>query len=317
MAARDPQADVILIGSSTALLYTPDVIRATFPLARDVWNLSYRAARPADRDIVMRFIAAKAHARRVIVLLDYFYSADPTLRATDFPGYFYDANPLNDLRIINASMPGALLSTLRSGEPFQTGAPVERRTARSFAQQYASSNTPDARAAWQAAIGRQRGTIDRPGRTRCRDLIPFEQQLLPAIRTLSKRGIAVDIFVPPYSPLMYYTFQDAPDHVQVAGRSFLEDQLLLRRCAVTETARLASVAVWAPDRDLGLIATIGNFKDPAHLAWTKQAQDTLKRIGDPKYRLTTDNVGDYVQRMRRLVVSYRLPDAQPKGDPAR
>jgi hypothetical protein len=310
MAARDPNADVIVVGSSTALLYTPDVIRATFPGSGDVWNLSYSGERPAARDSLLRLIATRAHSRRVIINLDYYYAADPALLNPNFPAFLYDSNPFNDLRIINARLPAVLFSTLRKGQPFATGKATEQRFETKFARQYAASRTPATRASWRAVIDRHRWEVDRPGSRRCSDFPAFEKQLIPAVRKMSERGIRVDILLPPYSPLMYYAFMDQARALPINGHSVLEDQLLLRRCAVTETANLPMVAVWAPDRDLSLITDIDNFRDPAHLAWDAKGQSTLKAVGDPKYRLTLDNVDDYVQRMRHTVVNFHIPDPQ-------
>ena len=315
MAARDKQADVIIVGASTAQLYTPDVIRATFPEARSVWNLSYRGVRPTDRDQLLRFLAEHANARRMIVMLDYFYSANPEIRSPEFPSFLYDTNPFNDLRVINSQLPGVMRSTFKSGAPFATGKPVEQRLIKNLAEQYATNSQPAVRDHWRTVIERRRRDVDRPAeRTSCSELVPLDKQLIPVVRELAARGVQVDIYLPPYSPLMYFMFVDDANHVPIAGSSFLEDQLLLRRCVVTETANIPLTAVWAPDRDLGLISNIDNFRDPAHLAWTGSAQATLKAIGNPSYRLTIDNIDAYVRNMRQFIVNYRLPAPEPKAN---
>lgn len=303
--AKSRDFDLVMAGSSTAMGYRPGDIRKVFPDARRPVNLSYSAARPKDRDLLLKVLAAQTRARRVVVWLDHFYSGDSAQEATGFPGHLYDRSWSNDLRMVD--WPGILSAwTALGGRPQPAEAlktPAERSGgwARDMYRDYQSpAGHRRALATLQASSG---WIADEPA---CESFATLNDQLLPSLRHLSARGVSVDLVIPAYS-LVFFRHRMTPAGLMEPGGS-AAGMLAFRRCLTLASAALPDVRIWALDLDRQMISDMANYRDPAHL-YGPSLHKAFAHIGDPAYRLTTANIDRYVADTRALIVDYRITNA--------
>ena len=311
VAAKDRTSNFILVGGSTTMGYTPEQIARSFPGARNAWNLSYSGIRPVDRDILLQLLANSGTPRRILVSLDWSYLLDPHKMRAGFGDYLYDRSALNDLKMINRDTLGAISTLARTGDVGvkEKRAPVGR------GGRWRSWHSPERLAEMRRSIALHSPMLTKAGRQDCDALGPLAGQLVPVLKKLSAQGNRIDLLVPPYSPLIYYPVAGSRDRSKDLGDGFFADQMLLRRCAVTMTADIPDVAIWAPDRDLSLIADFDAFDDPGHLGDAALLAKTLQAVGDERYRLTPANVDAYIDALRAFTIAYHLPPpAQRPGD---
>lgn len=295
--ARSQAFDLVMVGSSTAALYSPDQIRAVFPDSRNPLNFSYFGARPKDRDFVTRSVARYTGADRVVIWIDWTYIWEPEELIPGWPTYMYDANPTNDLRMINHEAIGASIDVLAGKPPIRPSKASVESLAGAWRREFQAYQAPEA---MRATMSRYRASVDalRPGAQRsCDGYRTLTEQLAPALRTMAARGKTVDLVLPPYSVVFY------GDTLQSRGYDFFS-LLAFRRCLALAAADLPRVSIWALDSDTAMITDMGNYRDAAHLYSPEALRSALAGIGDPRYRLTPQNVDERNGALWRAVQGY-------------
>lgn len=301
--AKDPAIDLLMVGSSTAAPYSPADLQRAYPDARHPYNLSYDAARPADRKVVMNAIVDRSKAKRLVVWLDWFYGLPQQAQDPSFPSYMYDRSRYNDLRMVNETAFGASLRMLRGGSPFDDFPRRLARRSAQFAKAYAKFQSPAALRTLASKVKMYRPIIDRAGVKSCASLASFNSGLLEPLRKWVASGRPADIVIPAYSPAFYYNRGDPASGLKLA------DQLMLRRCAVLETANLPGVRVIALDADAQLTGDLRNYQDTGHLFGARPLGTALEHIARGDLVLTPGNVDAYLAGLRRSVVGYQVPAA--------
>lgn len=310
MAARDPKADLILIGGSTSTTYSAGDLRDAFPGARDPWNISYHASRALDRHLATTTIVKQSAAPRVLIVLDWLYARSVDQKRDNFPVYLYDDDPFNDLRMVDQRGLAATARLLRTGSSMPDPAAADADEVAFNTRGYESFQTQKTMARIERLLSRHRAEVDRVGATDCGAFPAFNVQFLPALRALAAQGKRVDIIVPPYSLAMYYEWVAGPKYLSLGGSTFLSDQLLLRRCMVEVAATLPGVSVSAIDIDPRNVSDLGAFRDTSHLYDPVLLKKVLLAVDDPAYRLTPENVDAYAVRLRAAAKAYQLRNSK-------
>lgn len=308
IATGDPEADTILVGSSTSMRLRVDDIRALIPGARVVWNLSYMGVTGRDRQIVLGRIAERSRARNILVMLDYVLASSSDRPSGGFPIEQYDDDLANDLRVVDVRTLRETRDALLRNSPFPDR-PAADRALQAFLARSGSSSfyRPEILASIDRALREQRSTID-AGLDKPCSAFPLLPRFEATIRRLAARGRRVYLIAPVYSPSFHY--QHHADGTDVALR--MGDQLAMRRCVVNALGDTANVAISALDSDTTLTNDLSNFYDPAHLVGRANFRRQLAAATDPWYRLTAANIDAYVDRYRRNVRNY-CPRGFPKG----
>ncbi len=312
IAAKDAATDTVLIGSSNSAMFTPDDIKAAFPDAHQVWNVSYHGATAYDRLLSTDQFLKYSNARHFIFVFDYFYAQSIHRADNDFPDQFYLDNPMKQIALANVENLEAAARTLRSGTPYaSSGALAEERA-------FIERARRDYRATGEAGrvagfVEQYRSTVrSRSGRT-CADF-PAMSRLVDQVATLTRRGAAVDILIPVYSPAVYYQWQGKPELFNTYEKALFEDVLTTRRCIVLATADLGHVRIGAMDDDPAVVADMDHFRDPMHLYQMTYLRRWLRSPLAPETRLTPSNIDPYLNRVRQLVYNYRYLDhSMPSG----
>jgi len=309
LAAKDPIADTVLIGSSPTTMYSPDDILEAFPGSKSAWNVSYHAGTAYDRHITINEFAKYSRAKHFIVTLDFFYATVLDRKRSTFPDYMYDGNPTHAFRMISAHTLKAAIKTIVSGSPFPDKAGMERQEHEFNEGERRKYHSPEQIDEFRKAIDKYRNTIAAVGKQNCGDF-PMLPRLIADVRALAAHGATVDLFIPAYSPVAYYFWADNPDFRNLVGSAALYDQMQMRRCVVLETADIPRTKVSSLDLDFARTSDYANFRDMTHLYDTKFLKRWLSMSRDPQNTLTAQNVDAYVATMIDRVKNYTFKDSE-------
>ena len=308
VAAKDPDIDTLFLGGSTGHFFTPRMMEDMLPGTRRAFNLSYGSPSAPDREAIVRQILRYSHARRLILEADWRYlipKRDQEM-ASSFPIYLYDAIWWNDVRGVDLTTIELSLAVLKR-EPLWTAAWSEAGEQDGYRRVYDLTHTPAALAGYTQSVARQKSFVDAPSKLTCADMDAIGDDLVPLARTLSARGVEVDVLIPVYSWFMYYSTGERRDSLQpLFHPDFLSDQLLMRRCLVQALDGLPRVHIFAFDDVPGLAADLRNYFNPGHLYNPAANRYILRSIGRGEHRLTRGNIELENAEMRRNVLDYRL-----------
>lgn len=300
-------SDLVMVGASTSIAYSPEDLRRAFPASQHPVNLSYGGVRPADRKAVLDQVIGHSAARHVIIWLDWSYGLSPREQVGAFPAYLYNDTVLDDLRMVNLNAIKIVLDHW-AGRPmfphFRTDLALIER---SYTGEYQGFHSPEGVAELRRATVQYREATTRPSNRQCSGLEALTGQLVPQLRALLHQQRRVDLVVPPYSPGFYYV-QAAAGNNQV-----FRDQVLLRRCVVEATAGMRGLNIYALDADRALTGDLRNYKDTSHLFGSAALTRAIAGVGDPTYRLTPQNVDAYLERLERDVSEFSVGSARAPG----
>jgi hypothetical protein len=307
-AARHPEIDLVMVGSSVSKTYTPEQIQQVFPGFHRAWNASYPAAWPADRELTLNLFLKNSHAKRFIIWIDWSYTLPAERERAQFPGYMYDSSYLNDFQMVNPDTVSAIWRLMHGAGPFDQGPELMRKEEAADATLYKAFQAPDSMRDMEQLIRENRQQISGPWRSPCDRYTAVSQQLVPELKQFSQRHIPVDLVFPAFAAAAYY------DAGSRGAGTTLPEQLNLRRCVIEGTSGIPGVNIWAPDIDVGVITDLANYKNPTHIYAHNVLAKVLASIGNPAYRIDSANGESYLQHLRSTVLGYDIKlDPDPKN----
>jgi hypothetical protein len=301
---KDPSIDVVLVGSSTGWRFRREMMDRYLP-AKNAINLSYAAALPADRAIVMDRLGRLSHVKRIIMTLDWSYIVSPDEMREGFPNYLYDDGVLDKVRMVDGTT--FRLAWVRLiGKPlrlngWRTGDEDAEDTGPEEGAQNLQSPGALRRLAHQ--IDLRRKDVDLPGGKSCADFATINRQLVPEAKLLASRHIAFDVIVMPLSLAMYY----APPRAEFP---FMNRELPMRACAVKALDGIPGVRIFAFDNVPGLADDLANYKNPAHLRKNELFAMMLQAIAQGTNRLTRQNVDSEMALLRQRILHYQIRNSE-------
>jgi hypothetical protein len=311
VVAKDPAIDMVLVGGSTAVDFTPQMLER-FPGVKNPFNLSYEGSLPFDREVVTQELLKYSHARRVMLSFDYNYATEMHQARAEFPFYLYDGKLLDNIRMIGPStFQVALSALLHHGLLSNNGnAAFEKLHASKFqAFQTAATMRDLAR-----KVARVRKDIDQPSPRGCADFPAIGEQLAPYAKALSQRHVALDIFIPPYAQIAPYDWKTIVWRGELRD-AILNDQITIRRCLVQAVGALPGVRVFGFDNDDWITGDLANYRDTAHTQNTKVQDYMIASMAQGTHRLTTANVDAYLAAMHRRVVAAKVFNSKVSFSP--
>lgn len=308
VAARDPQTELVLIGTSPTTIFRQADLAKAYPGYKSPWNVSYHGSAGTDRARTIDQFVQYSSAKRYLITLDYFYAKPSSEVRDSYPDFQYDETPLNDLRMVNSVAIKAAFRALRSGSPFPDAVRTENQEngfREGEKRRYQTSEKMRRLAGW---IDQYRPTIATPSSLRCSQM-PLLQELLTQTRALTKKGARVDILIPPYSLGLYYEWAGDPLLHRGGGDTLLMDQIAMRRCAVLGLAHTPGAHVYSMDLDFALASDLGNFRDPAHIESQTGLRRFVSMANYPELELTPENIDSYARQVRKAVQNYKLKNS--------
>lgn len=317
--ARDPDIDTVLVGGSTSIAITQNLMAHFLPDARKPFNISYSGPRPNDRATIIDQLLSYSKLHHVIVAFDDLYGFQKYSMLEGFPTYLYDNSALNDLRMVNPLNAELALRVARgevlSAPEWDFG---DYRNLR--VQRLRSFQTPQAMEHMAELVRRYRPGIDKPTSRTCADFPALVNQLIPAAQKASRRNISFDVVILPYSLAAYYEWQGEPGMTSELGASVMNNLLLARRCLVEGLRDMPKVRIFAFDDEDWITGDLANYDDPAHLSLdnSKIYEHMLRSIGTDTHRLTVDNIDRDIASLRMRISNYHVTNSKVrlKGDHA-
>ncbi|HEY1629867.1 MAG TPA: hypothetical protein VGF56_01030 [Rhizomicrobium sp.] len=300
--AKDPTLDTVLVGGSTSVDFTPEMMRL-IPGVKNAFNLSYEGTMPYDRYVVTQEMLKYSHARRVLLAFDYNYALDAAQTRPEFPLYLYDSDWSDDSRMVGPTtfMAAASMALHRGTISNSGGALLNAK----HALRFRDFQTPGEMRGLARLVDQYRATVDEPTANTCADFHAIDDQLVPYARELSKRGVALDIFIPPYAAIFPFEWQTGQRRGEL-GKAILNNQLAARRCLVEAVDGLPGVRVFAFDNEDWITGDLANYRDTAHTYSIKIQEFMMKAIANGDHRLTKANVDDYLSTLHRRSLAAKV-----------
>ena len=297
VAAKDPAYNTFLVGSSVTAMFSPDYTEAVLGPDAEVVNLSYGGPRPRDRDLVLDQLVESDTVKHVILTFDWTYIQDPDVTNISFPTFLYDDDLANDLRMVNFSTIKTTFEIL-AGEQFYSN-PDDASYVRYVDRMYERFQRPEEMASIEKTVARYRPQIGKSSGRDCASYHAINDQLVPNLKTLSDRGVKVDIMVPIFSYAFYYVRRDD------ISPTLLDEMMIARRCLVAATSDLPQVSIYAFDDDPAVAGDLGKFREVGHIYDAAILHDFVTAIATGNGRLNRDNFPAYERRVRTAVENYR------------
>lgn len=302
IAIKDPDADLVLIGTSPTTPYSPADLRRAYPEAGRPWNVSLHGGWGGDRLATMDAFAARSDAMHYLITVDFFLAARSQRSRPGFAFYLHNRSFVDDLRVVTPQAVSDAVRVLRLGSP------VEDQNAALLAEAKFNSlaarrwRSPERRVILRRTSREGRGVIFSSGRTECSEF-PGVAAFMRSVARLRKRGARVDLLIPTYASALWFEWSVDRERLRELGPSMLEEQLAMRRCVIL-AADLVGAAVYAQDDDARLINDLRNFRDPGHIQGAANLMAFISMPRDPPTRLTPSGFDAYADRVRAGVQAF-------------
>ncbi len=256
-AAAAAGVDVVIVGGSTALGYTPTMIQRAFPDAQRPFNLAYPCATADDLALILPRLESSRRLKRLIISLDFSLmwhciSVDSPLDARYFAPSWSDPVPE-----FNTSAIALSLRVLRTGIldlPEWRPQLADRVDGENVAPALTSQPGKVAEIARQVAAKHAVGFADT--QVSCGSLPVLRNIIFPTVRRLAARGVTVDLLAPPYSLAYYFDGSSSDTFPRL---------MAIRRCALDMSAGIPGVRFHSFDADLPIVGDLAVYSDVGHI----------------------------------------------------
>jgi hypothetical protein len=259
-AAAAEGTDVAIVGGSTAMGYTPQMIRRVFAADRPV-NLAYFCATDEDLAQILPRIEASTRLKRLIISLDFTLMWHCQSSTSPFDSRYYAPawyDPVPEFNRTSIKLSAVVLRTGLLDMPGWRPAILDQVPG---VNDMPSLNGDSHEVAFLARRATsERMTVTSGPAVPCAAIPALRTVILPAARRLSARRVTLDLLAPPYS-LAYYFSGDTPQ----ANEEAFSRLMALRRCTLEATAGLRGVRFHSFDTDLSIVGDLSNYKDVGHI----------------------------------------------------
>ncbi|HEX3406087.1 MAG TPA: hypothetical protein VHS81_02520 [Caulobacteraceae bacterium] len=302
--------DVVIVGASSARGYTPSMISSAFPEARHPANLAYGCSTADDLRHVLPLLEASKSLKRVIFSLDFTLIWTCLAHTTPLDMRYYTL-PWNEpvpefgAESMEVSARGLLTGVLDRPE----WRPSTPDRVWNITDLPPLTQSPDAYATATESLGDMQRAIAGAGDVSCDSVPVIKDLVVPFVRRMSQRGVAVDLLSPPTS-VVYY----ANSHTSHSYADAFAYLMALRRCALEMTAGLPNVRLHFFDADPAITGRLSNYEDIAHICLPSVFEAILRHIALGDHALTPSQWPAAEAQLRNEIVTFK-PDPQADGVP--
>jgi hypothetical protein len=297
--------DVVIVGGSTAVGYTPTMMRAAFRDARRPFNLAFGCMDARDYGLILPRLLQSSTLKRVIISLDYTLLGTTCLRSqTPLDARYYDLawyDPVPEFSLDALSLSRRVVAGGELDEPgWRPRVPDQVDLVTDSPPMTTSPELMSQVARW---LELARGKATSGPRMPC-DAIPVLGRVLtPFIRQAAAKGVTVDLLAPPYTLASYSEWTVGVN--PLPGPPF-PTAMALRRCVLEQTAGLPNVYFHAFDTDLSLTANLSLYEDDSHIRDYDTYEAILKHIANRDHVLTASQWPAFEARLRQEVDTFHL-----------
>ena len=304
-AASRADVDLLLIGGSTlAAVRSADLVHA-FRDTETAFNFSVTGPRPVDRIAIMKLVSRHSPAKRILLGFDWIFALPENIERSGVPTYILDTSLSNLMRIGSPTLFRLSLAKLMNKPLALDGWDYDYRIKQDTSR-YERFQSTSSLKRLQEKIGSTIPQVEMVLTPNCGRFPMVTQHLVEFAESLQRKGVELDIIIPPYSLAIYRTWSFRRDIVARMAEPFLETQLDLRRCLVNAVANMPMVRVFAFDNEYWITGDIGNYRDTAHLFNRDILEYILESVPLRRHQLTSENVDKYSQDLIGNVTSNRI-----------
>ncbi|MDE0588563.1 hypothetical protein OU789_01330 [Halocynthiibacter sp. C4] len=297
VAVKDPTYNTFLVGSSVTAMYTPEFLDDLLGSDARAMNLSYGGPRPRDRDMILDRLAEHPDIKNVILTFDWTYIRNPDITNRSFPTFLYDADITNDLRMVNLPTILQTFKILRGELTYSN--PDDEIYSKFVQRMYDNFQTPAEMEKIERLVELYQAGIGASSGRDCESFQAINEQLVPSVRTLSERGVKVDILVPINSYAFYYVRRHD------ISATLLDEMMVARRCLVNAASDIPNVSIYAFDDDPAIASDLANFREVGHVFDPAVLHRFISAVKTGSDRLTKENFPSHENKIRLAVEQYR------------
>jgi hypothetical protein len=293
-------ADLVILGASTAMGYTPAMMRAAFPEARRPVNLAYSCANEHDFGLILPRLERSPSLKRVIISLDATListcgTSNSPLDQRYYVASWHDPVPEFSVEALGLARRVAAGGDLdqpawRMDTPGSVGATVGWPP---------MTSQPELMAKARRFVALARGRVTAGAPFPC-ERVTVLRVLTPFIRREAARGVTIDILSPPYSLALYSDWTASLN--PFPGPPFAT-AMALRRCVLQATAGLPNVYFHAFDAD-PLTANLTLYRNLGHIRDHAVYQAILNHIAARDHLLTPAQWPAFEARLKQEVDAF-------------
>lgn len=300
--AANGGVDMVIVGASTALGYTPSMMRQAFPDVQAPANLAYACASPKDFALFLPRLERSRTLKRVLISLDVSLIANcagqerPDLDPRYFAPPWFD--PVPDFNTESLELSVDVLRTgvvdLAAWRPL----PGDRVTWITTAPPVTAD--PSYLAKIRRFVASARGRATAGAALPC-STMPSLRTIVPFVRRMASRGVKVDLLAPPLSLAVYsewtvsWTPFTAPPFASV---------MALQRCAVQLTAGLPNVRFDSVDTDPQIVGDLRLYRDTEHVGDVGTYRRILHLVASGQAGVTADDWPRHEAMLKREIDTY-------------
>jgi len=264
-AAAAEGIDIAIIGGSTAMGYTPAMMRRAFPGTQRPINLAYPCATGDDLALILKRLETSRQLKRLIVSLDFTLMWPCVSVASPLDPRYYRPtwyDPAPEFNPTSVELSNIVLRTGVLDIPAWQPRMPDRVDGVNFSP--ALTTQPAEMAAIAGEVETERSTVTSGAVVSCAAIPALARGIFPAVRRLAARGVKVDLLAPPYS-LAFYFYPSSSGEDTATARTLFPRLMAIRRCALAASASIPGVQFHSFDTDLSIVGDLSAYSDVGHI----------------------------------------------------
>jgi hypothetical protein len=296
--------DVVLLGGSTALPISPDIMREAIPRARSPINLSYIAPRPRDMPQILPRIAQITGLERVILFMDFTLMERGPRRSAS-------GEILQNMATTNWSHGGdfALSTALASLHATMSGTYDLPVWSRLTVPDFMVGATPVTQSAgvmqrFRDAVQRHADDVFAKSTLTCRQIPYVQTVLVPFLTEMAKKHVAVDLVFPSIPYVLYYDWiEHAPPFNTLLQGPVFDQFIVFKKCVIAARDHVGvdSNRVIALDTNDSVSGDLHRYFDNIHLIDPEAYRTVMRMIADGDETITSANIDRHEAALRNKV----------------
>ena len=303
--AANGDTDMVVLGASTALAYTPNMLREAFPDVRHPANLAFACADPEDYRLLLPRLERSRTLKRVLISLDVSLIANCVGKGnTDFdPRYFVQDwwDPVPEFSVQSLELSATVLRTGIVDAADWRALPDDRVPWITTSAPMTADRGYMARVRRFVALARGKATAGQA--LPCSAIPSLNTTIAPFVREMASRGVQVDLLAPPLSLAVYSEW--SVSWTPFKSPAF-PSVMALERCALQMTAGLPNVRFDSFDTDPSIVGNPALYRDTEHIGGVDTYRELLRRIASGKAQVQLEEWPQHEATLKREIDTFAI-----------
>ena len=307
LATAQPH-DLVLLGGSTVLPISNDMVQQAFPGTRSPINLSYLSPRPFDMPWILPRIEQVTGLERVILVMDF------TLLDTS-PRRSYTGDVLQSMATTNWSHRGdfGLSTAVASLHAFATGTYDLGLWSKRAVPDFMLGGKPLTESAadmqrFRSAVARHADDVFAKSRLTCSQIPYLQRELVPFLTDMANKHVAVDLVFPSLPYVIYYDWIDRkpPFHDTMLPGPVFDQMIVFKKCVIAARDQVGADndRVIALDSNASVSGDLGLYFDTIHPLSPETYRTEARMIANGNETISAANIDRHEADLRSKVAQW-------------